>query len=198
VAEQVNPTEVMVDIETLDTEQSALVLSIGLLAFDRDGREVGSTTLYPSFDEQARGGSTISLGTVKFWAKTGGAAADAAMVDEMFRQPVRSVRDGLFQFYNRHQGDVWANGDLFDLGIITNLMGFLARDPLVSAVPWKYNSPRDLRTLMRECSRLGWIAPEARVDHVAHDALSDCRYQVDCLMSCRRFMQGKVGFRFDE
>ncbi len=77
---------------------------------------------------------------------------------------------------------MWANGDLFDLGIIVDLLG---------GAPWAYNAPRDLRTLMREAGSLGWRMPEPGPDHAQHSAIADCRYQVRCLTSAREFLRGK-------
>lgn len=194
--------ELMLDIETLDTAQSAVVLSIGVMLFDRDGKSHFEDTVYPSVLEQQAAGRTVSLGTVRFWMEE--AAKDPAAMREAFvpeneREPVRVSMEKVRRLVHGMAGyvatayaepveAVWANGDIFDLGIVCGLFGWT--DP-----PWRYNAPRDLRTLMREAHALGWIAPEPREGHVPHSAVSDCRYQVDCLMSARRFLGSMHGAR---
>lgn len=190
-------TEVMIDIETLDTTRSSIVLSIGIQSFA--GNVLGPGRLFlPSFDDQVAKGRTVSLSTLKFWAS--GQPPEA--VEEAF-QP-ESVRVHLSQMYNCVMGflrnevpewsdrtPVWANGDLFDLGIVVDLF---AGWP----VPWYYNSPRDLRSVMREASSRGWAMPDQfeassmvcnpnNQPMVAHTALGDCAYQIACLHSVRSF-----------
>lgn len=179
-------TELMVDLETLDTDvHSSVVLSIGLVAFDSlTGTVVDRLCIYPSVREQQDRGRTISLGTVRFWAKQDGgpAAADEAMVGEDKRVSLDYACDQLRRFYRQFNQDempVWANGDLFDIGLLHGLFeGHM--------IPWRYNAVRDLRTVMREASLLGW-------DHKAienpsqHSAIGDCVHQIRQLTSVREF-----------
>jgi hypothetical protein len=188
--------EVMIDIETLDTRPSAVVLSVGLLAFDGFGARSG-LTLYPSYSEQVEAGRTASLDTLQFWVGVGGAAAESTFVSESKRSSLQ--RTGLdLQCWFGDAGlmdpdgrglshaAVWANGDKFDLGILEDLL---------PCVPWAYNSPRDLRTVISEAKLLGWTRSPSRPDAVAHDALSDCRTQVDALLDVRGFYASLVGKR---
>ena len=68
---------IMVDIETLDTVQSAVVLSIGAVAFDPHTKELGEK-FYVEFttdlQAQQRLGRTISADTVTWWMQQGAAA----------------------------------------------------------------------------------------------------------------------------
>lgn len=189
----------MIDLETLDTGRTAVVLSIGMMLFDRNGRELGSETIHPCYDEQVKAGRTVSFSTLRFWTEQSGAALTSTFVDIPRQASLKQVRERFqrmawkkFTSIKLGSGEehveevtaVWANGDLFDLGICTDLLGDM---------PWKYNAPRDLRTLAREAQSLGWAYPEPRDGHAAHSAIDDCRYQVDCLVSIRRFLAGNVG-----
>jgi hypothetical protein len=183
--------ELMIDLETLATTAKSVVLSIGILPFDDKGPRMDmGRTYYPSFCQQTddRGGERpreISLGTLQFWAMQSGEAAAGVFVPESQRLLVHQVAADLHDYVTQkvRPTSVWANGDLFDLGILDDLFGW------GDDRPWKYDAPSDLRTLMKELYPLGWMRPEPKADHVQHDALYDCRYQVECLLSARQFIR---------
>lgn len=145
--------DIMLDIETLDTAQSAVVLSIGAVVFDPHSKELGEK-FYVEFttdlDTQQRVGRTVSAATVTWWMQQGAAAK------QIFADPspegVRrvSTAQGLTEFasfVSRNGGKeakLWGNGSDFDNVIVGSLF-----DSFGLAKPWSYSRNRCYRTMKR-------------------------------------------------
>jgi hypothetical protein len=143
---------IMVDIETLDTVHSAVVLSIGAVAFDPCSKELGEKFYVELTDPevQQRVGRTISASTVRWWMQQDAAAK------QLFADPppdgVRrvSTAQGLTEFaafIARNGGEsmkLWGNGVDFDNLILGSLY-----ESFSMAKPWSYGSNRCYRTLKR-------------------------------------------------
>ncbi len=153
---------IMVDIETLDTVQSAVVLSIGAVAFDPHSKELGEK-FYVEFTEdlanQQIKGRTISVDTVQWWMMQSDAARsifarrdeDDLITPKPANPAVRmSTEHGLnefSQFIARHGGkkvELWGNGADFDNVIIGSLY-----DSFDLLKPWSYGKNRCYRTMKR-------------------------------------------------
>lgn len=144
--------DIMVDIETLDTTQSAVVLSIGAVAFDPHTKELGEK-FYVELNDlevQQRVGRTISADTVRWWMQ------QDVLAKRLFADPppegVRrvSTAQGLSEFsafIARNGGKnmkLWGNGADFDNLIIGSLYESFSMDK-----PWSYGRNRCYRTLKR-------------------------------------------------
>ena len=144
---------IMLDIETLDTAQSAVVLSIGAVVFDPHSKELGEK-FYVEFttdlDTQQRVGRTVSAATTAWWMQQGAAAK------QIFADPapegVRrvSTAQGLTEFASfiaRNGGkeaQLWGNGSDFDNVIVGSLF-----DSFGLTKPWSYSKNRCYRTMKR-------------------------------------------------
>ena len=144
---------IMLDIETLDTAQSAVVLSIGAVVFDPHSKELGEK-FYVEFttdlDTQQRVGRTVSAATAVWWMQQGAAAK------QIFADPapegVRrvSTAQGLTEFASfiaRNGGkeaQLWGNGSDFDNVIVGSLF-----DSFGLIKPWSYSKNRCYRTMKR-------------------------------------------------
>lgn len=177
--------EAMIDIETLDTKPTAVVLSIGLVTFTASQVETqfNRSLIYPSIEMQIARGRTISTSTLKFWMGQGGAAAEEAFVDEYERSDPENVMNGL-QTILSNASTIWANGDLFDLGILIDLNNFCSDMPLYK----KYNAPRDLRTLRAEATKIGYTDAVSWDDLTPHSAIDDCIGQIRGLRAIRKYL----------
>ena len=158
--------EAMIDIETLDTELTAVVYQVAVVFFKGNG-------VHPYFwniavTEQVNAGRTISGDTMAF--HLGGDHAQD-MLDAMSsfgRVPLTSFADRFRQAFAENQPTaVWTKGT-FDCPIIASLIG---------DVPWKFYQVKELRTLMNECG-----VPKGKV---AHNAMDDCIDQIKALKKCR-------------
>jgi len=167
----------MIDIETLDTANSAVIFQIGVVIFD--GPKVleefcldiqVSTQLEKAGVYEPR---TVSASTLAFWLnpKISGVAHKALTSKDAV--PIGVALKRLWSYLNEHKLDaVWAKGS-FDFNLLEH-----ACEQYGVAVPWKYFMPRDLRTMMKECS-------VSKHDNISHNALDDCQNQHRQLMECR-------------
>lgn len=168
-------TDAMADIETLDTRPSAVVISIGVVLFNRREPKVKMKELNLKFgkkefrDEQIMMGRTVDKETVAWWK---GQEPDAKRI---FKQAnVTSMEDALNKLTAfLTQGDtnylIWGNGSDFDNTIITSLY-----ESFGMQAPWKFWNNRCFRTFKGEH---GHITRPPEFQGVKHDAVDDARQQ---------------------
>lgn len=163
--------DLMIDLETLDTTPTAVVLSLGAVLFDPHSDASGST-FYVEFtnflEQQTDAGRTISPNTVLWWMKQDAAARDVFATKEVSQTrctPLWGLSE-FADFVKQHNvRNVWAKDPDFDVVILrslyqTNAPGF--------AFPFSYNASRSVRTV----ESLPW-APQRAKKAVAHNALED-------------------------
>jgi exodeoxyribonuclease VIII len=144
----------MVDLETLDTGSDALVLSVGIVAFDPNTGETGAEFYIELNSENCMGEQefcdrTISTATKKWWSEQ---SPEARMLfHEGFGNRVNYLHDGLRDISNFVWGvsgkdtdnvKMWGNGAAFDNVILRNLYAAADMNP-----PWKFYNDRCFRTL---------------------------------------------------
>jgi hypothetical protein len=176
---------VSLDLETLDTRQSAVVVAVGAVFFTADQVFTG----YPLYrqlqlEPQFQAGRTISEQTLCFWMDQPGAARRSTflgkqkvhpttMFDTLFGQWSERWGVGLYgeMGWPKHDDQVqgwWTCGPSFDTAIMENMAAqFKVR------LPHRYGDPRDLRTLRDMLPKNEW--PER--DGTYHNALDDAIYQ---------------------
>lgn len=167
----------MLDIETLDTRTSSIVLSIGFVAFNQQG-PVADFYANLKTDEQERNGRTLSVGTVEFWMQH----KPAYPITN--RRDVEDVLLSLSRFVYTATPDgactVWAKPPSFDLMILESLF----KDFGVN-IPWNYRVPRCVRTMQDFLTREEVDAIESAHKGVVHDALDDCKLQIEIVNKAR-------------
>lgn len=157
---------IMIDIETLDTLPTAMILSIGAVAFDPDLPAERDEQFYVQIDPSDTRVGTIGVDTVRWWlqqsdearqaiTKPGGTSIDCALLDlSEFVGPMA-------------EAEIWAGPATFDIPILEHSYrecGF--------SVPWHHASVRCWKTL-REVLGIYKLSP-----NIAHHALSDAQAQV--------------------
>lgn len=173
--------ELMIDIETLDTQPSALVLSIGAQMFSQDLGPMGEPfRRVLSITEQLRLERTISESTVKFWLEL----SDEKSFAKIFAPPQRSTLKEALEALNAYclmYDQVWANSPSFDLVILESLYRAVELPN-----PLKFFLARDVRTL-RDVAKLprGW-EPEIKIPGDHHDPVSDCLWQIAAVRESRK------------
>lgn len=158
-------TDVMIDLETLNTTPDATILTIGAVKFDPFGRELQEPKMDSFYckvdiDSCDRIGLTTSDDTIAWWANQS-KEAQAAAFDPEGRI---DIVDAFAQLYKFCWGAkrVWSNGSCFDIIICEHVFRKINK-----AVPWKFWEVRDVRTAFD----LG-INPQ-RPPVTAHHALED-------------------------
>lgn len=166
--------DIMLDLETLDTRQSAVVTSIGAVGFDPNSTALGARfylELVEDTASQQEHGRTISGATVLWWMQQGAAAK------QLFASPppagvervstaVALERFRLFvNAYGGKDARIWGNGADFDNVILGSLYESYGLQK-----PWSYSKNRCFRTMKNLDT--GPRQPKNR-DGVHHNALDD-------------------------
>lgn len=164
---------IMLDLETLDTTSSAVVLSIGAVAFDPYTNALGDKFYVEMTEDiaaqQARG-RTISGDTVRWWMQ------QDVQAKRVFSESIDGVdrvntfkalsRFGLFVAANGDRDvEMWGNGADFDNAILGSLF-----DSFGLRKPWSYSRNRCYRTMKN--LGIGPRRPQVR-EGVHHNALDD-------------------------
>ncbi len=165
---------IMLDLETLDTTSSAVVISIGAVAFDPETDALGDKFYVEMTEDtaaqQARG-RTISGDTVRWWMRQGQAA------QQLFASPAPpgvtrvTTYEALsgFSLFVAANGDrdaeLWGNGADFDNAVLGSLY-----DAFGIRKPWSYGRNRCYRTMKN--IGVGPRKPQVR-EGVHHNALDD-------------------------
>lgn len=170
--------DVMIDIETLSTDPAeALVLSIGVLEFDCSDaagpRFLKEALWTPSIVEQLLHGRKVDRSTQDWW-RAQPAETQAHWANPEILCDVKTALLGLGNFLRDVAPTrLWANGIVFDLGILENLYRSYGLE-----TPWRYNIARDARTfydIVPSTRQLG--AGDANAC-IAHHPIGDCKSQV--------------------
>lgn len=165
---------IMLDLETLDTTSSAVVISIGAVAFDPETSALGDTFYVELTDDiaaqQARG-RTISGDTVRWWMQQDAAAKrvfSATPAEDVERVTTQEALSRFNLFVADNSGrevQMWGNGADFDNVILGSLY-----DAFGANKPWSYGHNRCYRTMKN--LGIGPRNPKSR-EGVHHNALSD-------------------------
>jgi hypothetical protein len=180
---------VMIDIETLGTNMDAVITQVGAVAFDpaelskenyqfnptvavaKSPVRPGIFSAFATIDSQRA--RSVTDGTIDFWFQPDNAAGREAFILAE-RDPLPEVLLDLANWFQVFEPEhVWANGAVFDLGILRHAYAEAGLD-----LPWDFRAERDTRTLkwMAGTNAL-WpvkkseIFPGARPHHAADDAL---------------------------
>lgn len=177
--------DVMMDIETMSTEDDAVVLSIGAVRFrmgnidDKFSLEEPGRCFYARLDEHdqedehGRDVDNSPEGTMHWWSKQ---SSKARRVFKEESEPVETVLANFTQFCKGAKR-IWGNGNTFDNKIIKNLYNDYEMD-----YPVDYWNDLDMRTLTWLWNYLtNWESKGKRPEVIlgtAHNALDDAKMQV--------------------
>lgn len=165
---------IMFDLETLDSKNTAVILSIAAVEFNKDTGDIGGK-LHLRVDIQSclDEGLTVGADTFIWWLQQ----------SEEARKKIYSVKgipleDALTQVFKfvKDCGNnvvVWGNGSTFDISILENAMY-----KFFSELPWKFWNVNDVRTIVALNPD---IKKNLNFEGIAHDALFDCIHQIKYL-----------------
>jgi hypothetical protein len=167
----------MVDIETMSTLPTAAIVSIGAVRFDPRTSECGET-FYQSVSLASclQLGLSVDASTIVWWVNQSQEARAALFKDE------KVIEESLWDFTKwmtdciaqvspdeavKHR--VWCNGPSFDGTILENAYRVCGLP-----IPWKYNSLRDVRTIVDLSGVNVDTIPKVGI---SHNALDDAIFQ---------------------
>jgi len=164
---------VMIDIETLDTNPGGVILSIGAVYFHEHGL---GKTFYKNIDllSSILSGFTISRVTSCWWSKQ-----DKKAIDIFNKDPTTLIGNALEDLsrYIEKGVRVWAKGPDFDLVLLK-----AAYDKMGMKIPWSFRDARDVRTAIWFCKdQLRAVAGLYPTPFIKHFALHDAVYQANCV-----------------
>lgn len=167
-------TNVMVDLETMDTRASSVILSIGAVAFDVNGLH---EEFYAAVRLKGQEKRTWSPDTLLWWIAQSEEARLAAFVS----LPRISIEEALIAFkrYVEPGVKIWGNGSDFDNAILQDAYAAYGYD-----CPWKFWNNRCFRTF-----KDGRMSTVQRSDQ--HNALADAKYQAACMVEWLQKEQAK-------
>lgn len=184
--------DISIDLETLDTATSAVVLSIGACSFNADGVQ---SKFYRELrlNEQVANGRTISVSTVQFWMREAMAPGayegvlGALLNSDKLRSDVYPALVDFHNWFNDHigtDGTVWANDPDFDCSIWASMCKSYGVTP---EGPWKYNQKRSYRTI-REVANWTGATLNVPPNKAKHNALEDAIHQANYIMACKALL----------
>lgn len=157
---------IMIDIETLDTKPSSIILSIAAVEFDINNSGNILNSFHVNVDQNSQSNRSASPSTIEFWNKQPIEKREAMLVDMItLDQALVQLREWLPK-HTKYK--IWANSPSFDLSILDHAFDY--------ASPWDYWQSLDVRTYKELARSLKIQLPE--IDKTkAHNALYDCHYQ---------------------
>lgn len=162
----------MIDLETLGTRPTSIVISIGACFFDIDSGEIGPKFyLVLNLDQQKAKGRTTDEDTLAWWTRQSPEAK--AVFDSKQIDCLRALK--LFDAFVRQNTHVapWGNGASFDVAIMEDLFRTFELK-----IPWQYWNTMDLRTYRR------FIGGNEKLEKggVNHNAIDDAVSQAEYVM----------------
>jgi 3' exoribonuclease, RNase T-like len=139
-------SDIMIDLESLDTSPYCVILTIGAVRFDPKGSGVvEKLSLRPTIEDQTETyNRIINDDTVRWWSEQSPEALEEAMSDRD-RIPFKDAMEKLYKFcWNRRA--VWSNGAAFDIVACETGMRQALTD-YSNPIPWPFYTVRDTRTL---------------------------------------------------
>ncbi len=196
--------EMMIDLETLDTKPSAVVLSIGAVIWETHYSETTGLTWEPverfmrvlNMEEQLSRGRTVSQSTLLWWQDQDPTAKAEAF--NPTRTPVVWVLNEFHDFAKRFEAEparlnaFWASPVAFDLPIWEDLAMTFS-----NFVPWSYNQRYDVRTVVREANLSAKDHKDPKLAGVPHTPVYDCEWQISLLTAARQKLNRRIGEPID-
>jgi hypothetical protein len=177
--ENITPKIVMIDIETLDSLDTAVILQIAVSVYDGESKP---TLISWDIDTNQRG-RTISAETVKWWLEQIKNGCESPF-DGTHRVSLYTALDKL---YEHIQGatEVWSEGS-FDIRILSDAYDSLGTDHSFRNI--HYRAFRDLRTA-KYLIPADVYRTKLKVDPISpHNAADDCFSQMLTLINIKNYI----------
>ncbi len=165
--------DLMIDLETLGTNNAAPIISIGAALFDIKNKQIGDT-FYEVLDVADQIDTKIRFvdsSTIKWWMNQSNAAKT------VFKTKATSTKTALENFRtwiitrtDFNKVHPWGNGASFDISLIESLF----KDYNIPC-PWMFWNVMDLRTYKRF---IGKNSPIEKLEGTNHNALDDAINQI--------------------
>lgn len=181
---------VMVDIETLSTRHDAMIISIGLAAFDVEQGVYATHGICINHKEWF---GHMDPSTVKWWMEQESTTREYSFEGKTSQM----VAAAEFKNFVEDADEIWANSPSFDLVILKNWWNGLYANTVPSWHPGKfpviYRTERDCRTIFNEARRLGIDIDHAwKMGSSAHNPVDDAANQARAIVEWRKHMRSSL------
>ena len=167
--------DIMIDIETLSTDNNASILTIGAVKFFRTNFKITSK-FYKRITQESNKyyDRHFNENTINWWN-----TQDEQAKKEIFENKDRINLSTALQelsIFCRGARAIWANGICFDINILESAYEACNLD-----VPWKFWNIRDVRTIydIADVNLNNFKRQNNLLDN-HHNALDDCETQLLC------------------
>jgi hypothetical protein len=166
--------DLMIDIETLDTENRAAVISIGAIVFDTDARHVEERTFHVNIDfEQAIRYGSVSESTVQFWERQPKEAVSALFdPDPVDLRTALSELNTYIYSWPKKPKYIWGNSPSFDVAILRH--AYKQHELKFPFLPWFEMDVRTIKNLLKKDE-------VPKKTGVNHHPIDDCLWQCEIL-----------------
>lgn len=187
----------MIDLETIDTRDSAVILSIGMFAFDKNTAiELAENAdeflaknreqlllLNMEVQRQLDNGRTIGWETIQWWMEQSSEAKEVFLSKDIVRYTAEMAALEIRNFIKDNNIDkVWAYPSTFDHAILNEYwLDFGEMNPIHYTNQLDMRTPRYLTQVPRP-KRIEWM--------INHNAMWDCVDQAIWLQ--KMFVDGKL------
>lgn len=196
--------ELMIDIETLDTAQSAVIIAISAVQFSlptgtSEGKILEPITLYPSKAEQFDAGRTSSVATWEWWQSLiDSTPASASEFNRMVRSDTNSdslehIHKNLCDLAGSTTGGFWCKGVGFDFPILKSYFNSFNLDSPFE-IHKRYRRLKDCRQLAQfyELFVGEPIQPMKHADLIPHIPSDDCIMQAKEVIKLYAALKEKI------
>jgi hypothetical protein len=168
---------IMVDLETMGTTASAVILSIGAVRFDLESDKIDGNGFYASVSIESNLdlGRRIQEDTLLWWLKQPAAALNVFHEEKV---ELSSALEDFSDWISTDDHFMWSNGADFDLPMLAH-----AYSQVGIEAPWKFWNNRCFRTYKNLPG-----AKNIRIDAtgVKHNALSDAYQQAQTVQAIHK------------
>lgn len=183
----------VVDIETLDTESSAVLLSVGIVAVDFEEeftfKDLVDNGLFVKFDARSQGKRTVSQSTLDWWKSQSREAFESQVIpsekDVSLVEGFNRLREYMQRNDFSSKSIVWSRGVL-DVMVLTSIAQQLKIEPL-----FQWWRGRDVRTAVDILSGSdnGYAPTTVEIPKeifIAHDPMHDAARDAILLRYCEQ------------
>jgi len=171
-----NPKHIMVDLETLGTDDNSAILQIGAVRFDPNTGAISTAEGWFRQKVQLTCPfiGKIDADTVRWWMTQDKEAQRRVFTETPHDLPLPEALDAFAQWVQDQGGvdTVWANSPSFDLKLLQQAWH---RCPTKEDYPFPFWKEMDFRTVKKIGQTLG--VPQPIFTGVKHDALDDAYRQ---------------------
>lgn len=169
--------DVMVDIETLDVSETALIVSIGAIRFDCSCTGAISEMPFYRVLDLNQNGRTVNPDTITWWMAQDDKARKVFNSNEHVRVELTTALADFSQYCEGAER-IWANDPQFDVTILRNAY---AQNNMAFPDNLSYWTERSFRTAKQIMQDMGF-ATKSKDPSEAHNALYDAVYQAECIL----------------